>query len=430
LHPDDTFMVYFAGHGTLDLTSAGTQHHLLTSESSLSAAAETGIPRALLEERLDGLSARRRVVVLDTCFSGGGRSQLAPETLRALQQLRGPAPAPDAPRFSRYEAWLFAAVHHQPAQEDPELGNGVYTHHLIQGLEGPADYDGDGLVDVLEAHQWALEGTLAHTGGSQVPLVYTERAGRSDIFLSGDPRRRSQAEWAVLSLDRLPAGAELRVDGVLRRGGSVAPGRHHIQVQQAGDTLLDERLDLRAGDWLDLGERVASGGLGGLAPSWRFQLQARLGAEGFWGKTALAGGLEIQVRLGRRLWLGAGAGSSWVPYDYSYMDESELCELMRCRRWVPVFPLHAGPRVQLAEGPMEPYFGLDLVLNPLAGFADASVGARGRWGMQYLPRPDRPGLVFDAALGIIQDMPVDYDSGQWLDWSPSWQVGVGAVYKL
>lgn len=427
LQPDDTFLVYFAGHGTLDLATGGTEHHLLTSGSSLDRPAATGIPRAQLQARLGELPARRRVIVLDACFSGGGRSQLAPDTQDALRKLRGPAPPPPAPRFSRYEAWLFAAVHHQAAQEDPRLENGVYTHFLVRGLEGEADLDGDGLVDVLEAHQWALDGTLAHTGGGQVPLLYTERAGRSDIYLAGDPQHRGAAEWAVLSLERLPQGAQLLVNGQLRGSGAVEPGRHHFELRLGDASLLDEELEIEAGDWLDLGGRVARAeqGLAPEPPRWR--LLGRMGAEGFYGRTGLSGGIGLDLRLWRKLWLGLGADSAWIPWNYDDLITDGSCEDSTCVRWNMVVPLHIGPHVVLASPPLQPSFAFEALVLPYNGFQGVSWGGRGRWGVLYTPKKSRVGLLFDGALGIVQDLPAEMDNELWGAVTPSWQIGTGIV---
>jgi len=231
LHRDDTFLLYFAGHGTLDLAGGRTSLYLLPSEARLHRAPVEGIALDDLEQELQALGAQRRVLVVDACYAGSGRSSLAPGVVQQLDLLRGPIPTPQVQPISRYDARLFAAHHDQPAMEDPQLQNGVYTHFLLRALTGAGDLDGDGLVDVLEAHAWARDATLDFTLGAQVPWIRATLVGRDAIYLAGDPAQRGEAERALLvGVELLPAGAVLSIDGQPRGGGSLLPGAHRLEL--------------------------------------------------------------------------------------------------------------------------------------------------------------------------------------------------------
>lgn len=260
LQRDDTFLLYVSGHGTLTVDPrAGSALYLLPSDGDLDRPEQTGLPVSWLEETVNTLPARRRVLILDTCHNGraGSRSALNAETSQLISTMRGEAPAPtSALQISENEARLFAAEYHQAAYEDPKLQNGVYTHYLIDALTGArsaADLDRDGLIDVVEAHDYAMDKTFAHTGGAQVPRAEYRITGREKIYLSGDPSTRSGAEQALLSAyDQLLSSARLFVDGVPRGGAvgahPVAPGPHRIEVQNAaGETVLKQRVHLSAG---------------------------------------------------------------------------------------------------------------------------------------------------------------------------------------
>jgi len=260
LQRDDTFLLYLSGHGTLTLDPLeGTRLWFLPSDSSLAEARETGIAVAALEERVAEVPARRRVLVMDTCHNGREKSSLDGATARLLEGLRGDPPPPRTLReVSESEARLYAAQYHQPALEDPNLENGVYTHFLLEALTEPdrSDLNGDGLVDVAEAHDWAQDHTVTYTGGMQVPRAEYRIVGREEIFLSGDPRARSDAERALLAAtDALLAGARVLVDGVPRGVlpdvVPIEPGRHTIELQDArGRTLLQQGLTVSAGETL------------------------------------------------------------------------------------------------------------------------------------------------------------------------------------
>ncbi len=261
LDRSDTFVLYFAGHGTLTwATATETALYLLPSDADLDQVTQTGVALADLETALQTLGTERRVVVLDTCYSGLGRSQHSAETAKTLGATRGLPPTADVVSLSsRYEARLYAAAHHEPAREDDALGNGVYTHFLVDGLRsGAADLDGDGRVELLEAHWWAQEQTVRHTGQAQHPWMEVTQVGAEWLYLSGDDGTGRAAAAILVVPDPqvtargLQAPAEVYVDGQPRVSGGLAPGEHLFEVRQAGKSQISARVDVRPGDRVDI----------------------------------------------------------------------------------------------------------------------------------------------------------------------------------
>ncbi|MDP2315408.1 MAG: caspase family protein [Pseudomonadota bacterium] len=269
LQRDDTFLLYLSGHGTLTLDPVeGSRLWFLPSDARLEAPAETGVAVTDLEELVNELPARRRVLILDTCHNGrsGSKSSLSGTTSRQIQGLRGEPPAPRGDReVSESEARLFAAQYYQPAMEDPDLQNGVYTHFLLESLTDArrdADLDRDGLVDVSEAHEYARDHTIAYTGGLQVPRAEYRIVGREEIYLSGRAAERTGAEQALISAyDQVLNRARLLVNGIPRGElpglYAVEPGPQTIEVQTAdGRTIVKDRVNLDAGSRLGLEDLV------------------------------------------------------------------------------------------------------------------------------------------------------------------------------
>lgn len=266
LQRDDTFLLYLSGHGTLTLDpTEGSRLWFLPSDGELDDPEGTGVSIADLEAMVSDLPARRRVLMLDTCHNGrngGGRARLNDATAQLLQRFRGDPPEPRSLReVSESEARLYAAQYHQPAMEDPNLENGVYTHYIIQALTaaaGAADLDGDGLVDVAEAHEYARDHTMHHTGGLQVPRAEYRIVGREEIFLSGDVSLRTRAERALLSAcDEILAKAKLFVDGVSRGPAlgltAIEPGRREVELRDdAGRVLARKKLSVESGTTVPL----------------------------------------------------------------------------------------------------------------------------------------------------------------------------------
>ena len=269
LQRDDTFFLYLSGHGTLTIDPReGSKLWFLPSDARLANPEATGIAIAELENLVNAQPARRRVLVMDTCHNGrdagslSGRSAVNDPTAQLLAGLRGEAPAPRSLRaVSESEARLFAAQYHQPAMEDPALENGVYTHFLLDALttgKNDADLDRDGLVDVVEAHDYARDHTIRHTGGIQVPRAEYRIVGHEEIYLSGDPSRRSTAEQALLTAcDEILSKARLLVDGTPRGAlpglTAIDPGRHRLELQDAsGAVLARKTVHLDAGATLPI----------------------------------------------------------------------------------------------------------------------------------------------------------------------------------
>jgi uncharacterized caspase-like protein len=270
LQRDDTFLLYLSGHGTLTLDPReGSRLWFLPSDGQLDDPEGTGLAIAKVEELVASLPARRRVLIMDTCHNGrttdgplAGRAVLDDRTETLLQGFRGEPPPPRGLReVSESEARLFAAQFHQPAMEDPNLENGVYTHFLIDALtdsKRQADLDGDGLVDVAEAHEHARDHTIRHTSGIQVPRAEYRIVGREEIYLSGDPSRRTSAEMALIgATNAILDKARLFVDGV-PRGAPVGltpvdPGAHRIELRDSsGERLASGRVRLAPGERMDL----------------------------------------------------------------------------------------------------------------------------------------------------------------------------------
>jgi hypothetical protein len=263
LERDDTFLLYFAGHGTLDWTSPSeTALFLLPSDAQLQSIVQTAIPLAEIDTRVASLRTQRRVVVLDTCYSGLGRSTYSPAVAGSVRGMRGRTPIAPRPELtSRYEARLYAADYHEPANEDPALGNGVYTHFLVDGLRsGSADLNGDERVELLEAHWWAQGQTMLHTGSRQNPWMEVTQVGAEWLYLTPDSALPPTGailyvplgESSVRGVPAAPTRA--RVDGSDQGSGRLEPGLHQIEILRANRVLRTFLLEVRPGDRLDIGE--------------------------------------------------------------------------------------------------------------------------------------------------------------------------------
>ena len=263
LRRDDTLLVYFSGHGTLQLEERGgdTTLYLVTSDTRAGDLAGTAINLTELQSQFRRFEARRKVLIIDACYNGVGKSSLSPRVQQNLANLtRNQGLSFDLP-VGESEAHLFAAALGSPARELVDLQHGVYTYHLLQALtwdSGDADINADELISVWEAHDYARTQTIRTTLNEQIPEARMRVVGADDVILAGDPVSRQRADQFALvyhygGADALAwAGATLSLDGqergVFPSTVAIPPGPHTVTVRSAeGQTLFHGMLELEAG---------------------------------------------------------------------------------------------------------------------------------------------------------------------------------------
>lgn len=153
---------YYAGHGTEDALSLPGGP----------------LPLGELRRALGAVPARLRLVLLDSCRSGG----------RGRGVRRGPAFAlalsPEGPEGV---VELRSASRGESAQESDSLGGALFTHYLLSGLRGAADGDRDGQVTLAELYAYAYGRTLLRSGlgpGLQHPTADLALQGAGEVVLS------------------------------------------------------------------------------------------------------------------------------------------------------------------------------------------------------------------------------------------------------
>jgi hypothetical protein len=139
-----------------------------------------------LRKRLDAIPADVRIGILDSCSSGAftrakGGKKRAPFLVGAAAEVEG-------------HAYLTSSSADEAAQESDRIGGSFFTHFLVTGLRGAADFDGDRRVTLGEAYQFAFDETLARTeatsGGPQHAAYDIGLAGTGDLVMT-DLRKTS-----------------------------------------------------------------------------------------------------------------------------------------------------------------------------------------------------------------------------------------------
>ena len=254
--PDDIVVIYVSAHGTLARDGRGElARYLVTSDADFSRVAQTALSIEQLQQVFARVPSKRRVLVLATCHSGGGKSLLSDEMQKELASLKGVRPLEEV---SRASIVLSASDFGEPAREDDALKNDVYTHFLVEALQGPGDRNGDGAVTATEAHDFARRKTYAHSKGRQRPSAELVEVGADPVILAGRIQREGRPE--VFSYAPRLDGFALKVNGEERAelpgGVAVTPGKHVIELTKGPDLFLKEEVTLEAGQRLDLEDLV------------------------------------------------------------------------------------------------------------------------------------------------------------------------------
>ncbi|MDJ0984528.1 MAG: caspase family protein [Desulfobacterales bacterium] len=169
---DDMVIIFFAGHGAterdaMSLDGDGLEKYILTYDTDPSDLFSTALPMRDLALIFNRIRSERLIFIADACYSGasggrtvsitGMRANIADTFLDRVAAGRG-------------KVIITASAANEVSVERDELQHGVFTYYLLEGLKGPADTDGDGLVTVDEAYRYVSDRVPRATGQEQHPV--------------------------------------------------------------------------------------------------------------------------------------------------------------------------------------------------------------------------------------------------------------------
>ena len=220
-------VVFYSGHGVPGISDR--RGYLLPVDANLDMAAVNGYPIDVLYENLGKIPSKSVTVYLDACFSGGSGD--------GGVLVRNASPVSMAADVSGVKGMtvLTAASGEQLASWDTEARHGLFTEHLLDGLYGSADADGDGRVTAGEAKR--------HLDRTMTRAARRAYGREQDAVLHGD-------ESVVLSfappggwVSRPLAGPHLATFTVLAE-----PAEARIQILNTGEQYR-AGMDLAAGSY-------------------------------------------------------------------------------------------------------------------------------------------------------------------------------------
>ena len=195
---DDKVILYASGHGLLD---DSLNFYFATYDVDFEKPNLRGLPYDALENLLDGIPARKKMVLIDACHSGevdkeslaevkdgtvtlsdGKKGGLKTYTYRGIQSIDEPGNIGLTNSFELMGELfanlskgsgaivISAAAGSGYALESPEWNNGVFTYCILNGIKNKtADLNKDGNITVSELRDYVSQEVQSITKGAQKP---------------------------------------------------------------------------------------------------------------------------------------------------------------------------------------------------------------------------------------------------------------------
>jgi len=172
---DDVNIFFFATHGQLN--PVANELFFLTFDSDMDNIEGTALSQFEVQRIISRSRAKIKVIIIDACHSGimndKGFRSIAEETQginRLIKQIG---------YRDKSNMIISSSSSSEKSLETEKLGQGVFTYFLVEGLEGKADANKNGLVTSREIFDYVYKAVSEYTKGKQHPEV----SGEFDNFI-------------------------------------------------------------------------------------------------------------------------------------------------------------------------------------------------------------------------------------------------------
>jgi hypothetical protein len=226
-------IVFYSGHGGPDALHVGGR----------------AVLRSQFLSDFRKINGNVTILIVDACESGGflrkkgGRIVQSP-VVEKVDELQ-----------TNGTAILSSSAMDQLAVESDELGSSLFTHHLVNGLAGAADFNRDGVVTLWEVFNYSKSSTeweaASSQGLKQTPGFDFDLVGTEDVPLSKVDQSTSHLllrGFPFGKMEILPSGGSGLRSRIWLRGGdtitySLAPGKYILTLDN-GNTISLFQVDL------------------------------------------------------------------------------------------------------------------------------------------------------------------------------------------
>lgn len=173
--PNDRVAIFYAGHGeTKSVEGAQEMGYLLPVDAERTRLHRTSISMGEIRQLASLLPAKHVLFLVDVCYGGIAGQQfrsLPAQTSAYLRQITR----------ERGRQLITAGGPGQQVVEGPQWGHSVFTYYLLQGLNGLADLNGDGIIPASELYAY-LDGRVpAAADNQQRPELWSLAAEKGEF---------------------------------------------------------------------------------------------------------------------------------------------------------------------------------------------------------------------------------------------------------
>jgi WD40 repeat protein len=165
---DDVAIVFLSGHGHTDVQGS---YYFLTYNVEPSRLASTSVPQEMLARFLSKTKARKRILLVDSCHSGGaaGSGVGGGVPIRLKDHVNVDLLANELAHAAGALV-LTSSTGTQVSKEDPAWKNGAFTEALLEGLAGEASSKGTREITVNALNHYVPDRVKLLTGGRQTAM--------------------------------------------------------------------------------------------------------------------------------------------------------------------------------------------------------------------------------------------------------------------
>jgi serine/threonine protein kinase len=233
-------VIYFAGHGMIHRIGQRDEGYLLLHDADPDDIVTRGLLMNDLARWIEAIDAGTVIICLDCCHAAKviPRGVSSADPLRRDMRIR-PALLQELTGRGRY---LIASCDDgQVSLEADMWGHGLFTYHLLDGIRGAGDRDGDGRIGIAELFEYvalSVDRDARAMGMSQKPWSFA--IGPAGVYLSAPQGRRVEGAPKPTRF-----AAALAVERVWREQGPVTAIREIEQMMEGADVIqLTSILDL------------------------------------------------------------------------------------------------------------------------------------------------------------------------------------------
>src|SRR6056297_3391837 len=180
---DDRLIVYFSGHSKVEINENGKKDtYLCGVDVRKNYIRETAYNfRENFEKLGEAIKAKETLMIFDTCYAGGMTKE------RDLTLLRIENKSFEAISQNKGINFLFSSGPDETSQEIGEDKGGWYTYHLIEGMKGEANLNGDDYITLNELSTYVRQKVQQTTKDQQNPMSMIVQ---EDIRILRDQRKK------------------------------------------------------------------------------------------------------------------------------------------------------------------------------------------------------------------------------------------------